>query len=291
MKRVKISHVVFVIILVGVCATFASGQSEPNQMPKVESKEIVLPESGLFYFKEQSVFIQMPDNCTPNKKNPMIIYFHGRGGNAENMLEATKYNYKELLEKSKQRGYIFVAPSCGQNSWMGPKTEKFILELLDFLDTRLKVDPKRFYVMGGSMGGGATLTFTSLHPDRVTAACDIFGITDFFKFYQERDYYQKSIAGSYGGTPEEASEVYKQRSAVYNVDKLKKVPLLIIHGDKDNIVYLSHSKTLYGKLKAAEANVQLIVVPGMGHSNKIFSGNIDTILDFFEANTPAEKEK
>ena len=241
---------------------------------------INLPSYGMFQFGENEAFIQIPDDYDSDKAYPLILFFHGRGGDATWFLEET-CELKSFLMEARRRGYIFTAPSYGTDSWMNAQAEILTLELIEFLSQQLSLDSKRLYLFGNSMGGGATLTFTARHAEKVAAACDIYGISDFVRFYNESNY-KKSISDAFGGSPSQYPEVYRQRSGVYNIEQLKSVPLLILHGDRDGIVPLSHSEILYDKLKAANAQVELIVVPGIGHNKKIICGQENRILDFFE---------
>jgi dipeptidyl aminopeptidase/acylaminoacyl peptidase len=134
--------------------------------------------------------------------------------------------------------------------------------------------------MGVSMGGGGALTFSLRHPDKVTAVCDIMGVTDFVRFYEE-GHYQNSISPAFGGSPEEKPDVYRQRSAIRNIDVLKKLPLLILHGADDTLVPLWNSETLYEKLRQAGGKVEFLKVPHIAHDNGIIAGLEDKVLDFF----------
>jgi dipeptidyl aminopeptidase/acylaminoacyl peptidase len=241
---------------------------------------INLPSYGMFQFGENEAFIQIPDDYDPDKAYPLILFFHGRGGDATWFLDKT-CELKPFLIEARRRGYIFAAPSYGTDSWMNTQAEILTLELIEFLHQQLSLDSKQLFLLGNSMGGGATLTFTARHAEKVTAACDVYGISDFVRFYNESNY-KKSISDAFGGSPEQFPEVYRQRSGVYNIEQLKSVPLLILHGDSDRIVPLWHSEILYDKLKAVNAQVELILVPGIGHNKKIFYGQENRILDFFE---------
>ena len=239
---------------------------------------INLPDRGMFQFGEHEAFIQLPDHYSADKAYPLILFFHGRGADARQILLD---DFKLFLSKARQRGYILVAPSCGSDSWMNIQAETLSVHLLKFLNSHLSLDQNKLYVMGMSMGGGAALTFTAHHSKKVSAVCDLIGVTDFIRFYKEGNYNQ-SIAGAFGGNPDQCPQMYRQRSAVYNIKRLKTVPTLIIHGDQDRVVPLWNSQIIYDKLKSANAKVELIIVPGMGHETKIISGQEDRILDFFE---------
>ena len=240
-----------------------------------------LPYTGLFYFGKHTGYIQVPPDYNPAKKYPFIIFFHGRGGNTiqNNFLVE---EFSTFRRKVASRGYIVALPGYGNDCWMNARGEAISLEMIEFLKKRLSIDPKRFYVMGCSMGGGAALTFSMRHKEMVAAVCDIFGVTDFIRFYNE-GFYNKSISGAYGASPAENPRIYRERSAIYHINDLKQLPLLIIHGSKDRVVPIWNSKTLYEKLKVAGAKVELVVVPGIGHTNAIIKGLEDKVINYFDS--------
>lgn len=91
------------------------------------------------------------------------------------------------------------------------------------------------------------------------------------------------IGPAFGGSPEEKPDIYQERSALFNAEKLKETPTLIIHGDADDTVPVWNSDLLYEKLKRMGGKVEYIRVPGCNHVNSIVSGLEDRILDFFKA--------
>jgi len=239
-----------------------------------------LPMNGLFRFGAHTGWIMTPPNYDPGKKYPFILHFHGRGGSAERSnLHAPEFS--EFRRLAMERGYIVAVPGYGSDCWMNAEAEDITLECIRFLRQRLAIDPKRFYVLGCSMGGGAALTFSARHPEMISAICDIFGVTDFERFYKA-GFYNKSIGAAFGGSPDEKPEVYQERSAISHIDVLKSKPLLVIHGDKDDCVPIWNSKVLVEKLKAAGASPEFIIVPGKGHDNGIIQGLENKVLDFFD---------
>ena len=242
-----------------------------------------LPYIGLFNFGKHDGHIQVPTDYDPARQYPFIICFYGRGANASrnNFLSP---EFTKFRKKVAERGYIVAVPDYGSNSWMNARAETISLEMVEFLKKHLSIDPKRFCVLGSSMGGGAALIFSMRNKQIVAATCSIFGMSDIARFYDESNSAKrKHIAKAYGGTPTEKSEAYRQRSAIGHIDDLKDIPLLLIHGDKDRFIRTSHSETLYEKLKTAGAKAELVIVPGIGHSNAIIQGLEDKILDHFDS--------
>ena len=77
--------------------------------------------------------------------------------------------------------------------------------------------------------------------------------------------------------------MYESRQAMNHISILAKVPLIILHGDKDDIVPVFHSRNLAGALeKAGAKNFKYIEVPDISHQNLIIKGLEKEVFDFFE---------
>lgn len=265
----------FIVISIS-CFNFAFANEASN------SKKLScgLPYNGVFSFGKSKGYLQLPKNYNPNKKYPFILFFHGRGGSASinNFVSKDFANFREL---SASQGFIVAVPGYGANCWLNARGEKITLEMIKFLETKLSIDKKHFYVMGCSMGGGAALVFTARHSKMVNAVCDIFGVTNFVKFYN-KGFYNTSISRAFGGTPSQKLEIYRNCSAINYIDILKQKPVLIIHGAKDSCVPKWNSDEMSAALKKSGANVSYTVVPKMGHSNSIIKGIEQKVLDFFK---------
>ena len=76
--------------------------------------------------------------------------------------------------------------------------------------------------------------------------------------------------------------MYRERSGINYVERLKSIPILIVHGDKDPTVPLLYSQIFVGKMRAAGANPDFVVVPGGSHDDNIVKGLEDKVLDHFD---------
>ena len=61
-------------------------------------------------------------------------------------------------------------------------------------------------------------------------------------------------------------------------------PVLILHGDADNTVTISHSQALLAALQSAGVEVKMITIPGAGHGGEKFhtpemNAAVDEFLD------------
>jgi dipeptidyl aminopeptidase/acylaminoacyl peptidase len=238
------------------------------------------PQTGVFSYGKNKGYLQLPENYNSDKKYPFILFFHGSGASAED----NNFNSEDFAEFRKlcfERGFIVAVPAYGSKSWFNEEAEKIALDMIAFLDKRLSIDQDRFYAMGCSMGGGSALVFTGRHPEMIKGVCDIFGVTDITKYYNE-GFYIEALSNAYNGTPEQNPRYYIERSAINYIDVLKQKPVLVIHGDCDSIVPKCNSDEIVAALKKHDADVTYLVVNGMTHSNAIITGLESKVLDFFK---------
>ena len=126
-------------------------------------------------------------------------------------------------------GMIFVSPDYrAKTSWMGSLAEADTVQLIGELRQRHKVG--RVFLVGGSMGGTAVLTFAALHPELVAGVCSLNGTAN----HVEYDKFQDAIAASFGGTKAQVPEEYKKRSAELWPEKVT-MPVAFTTGGKDKI--------------------------------------------------------
>lgn len=239
-----------------------------------------VPYEGVVKVGHNLLSFYMPANYTPDKEYPIIILLYGKDSDitSHNFLGEEYDLFKSIAQ---QREYILAVPDYGSDSWMNKAGEKIVLESIDFIKQKLSIDEKRFYLLGVSMGGGSALTFTVKHHEMITAVCDVMGVTDFIRFYNEGPYHD-SIGGAFGGSPEKKPEFYQEQSSLYHANVLKNIPTLIIHGDKDQTVPIWNSELLYEKLIEYQATVEFIKVAGATHHNSIVLGLERQIFDFFD---------
>ena len=110
----------------------------------------------------------VPARCTPDKKWPLVLCMHGRGGTAE-----TFFDISCMSLVAEDRGFIAVFPQAGLHQqkrgglknvlfWCGdrdgvPEDDAgFLRTMIADISSRLPVDPGRIYSTGQSSGGMMT---------------------------------------------------------------------------------------------------------------------------------------
>jgi acetyl esterase/lipase len=139
------------------------------------------------------------------------------------------------------------------------------------------VDPKRVGAYGHSSGGylaamlGVRETRDNSDPEleefssRVSCVVDLAGDSDLsIPLPPTEAHYEDILTGMLGGTPEEVPEAYRDASPISHVDA-ESAPFLIIHGTKDIIVPVEHSRRLVEALHQAGVEVAYLELPNGDH--------------------------
>ncbi len=118
------------------------------------------------------------------------------------------------------------------------------------------VDPRRIALWGGSYGGYLTSLGLARDPDMFVAGVNYAGVTDWW----ERSQLEGTTAPDYA----EARKVAAASSPMASIAKWR-APVLVIHGDDDLNVDLSHSITLVRALQRRGVRVEQLVLPDQTH--------------------------
>ena len=173
---------------------------------------------------------------------------------------------------------------------------------------KYKIDANKLGLTGASAGGHlatlAALTPTASDPvaknkmDRhdtsVAAVAVFFPPTDFLEWRDGKMVDPKVLGpllavgansakeGALNGkSNEELQEMAKAISPLYQVRK-PSVPFLLIHGDADEVVPLSHSQKLVKAIQSAGGSAELIVKQGGGHPWLTLPVEVAVMADWFD---------
>ena len=153
-------------------------------------------------------------------------------------------------------------------SLAGPEQIADMAHLIDALDDHgYRVDQRRVYACGLSMGAQEALVLAGKHPDRIAGVVAFNPIVDLAAWHEElatsevpgiKEYdTARRIANEVGGLPSEVPEAYAIRSALHFVRELSQVPTLIVWSEQDLIVprqVTHHTLPLYKAIKQLNVN-------------------------------------
>jgi dipeptidyl aminopeptidase/acylaminoacyl peptidase len=226
---------------------------------------------------------------TPLGPGPFPAIIHNRGGYGEVGLQ-TGVEIVPLVEA----GYVAVASQYRGNGG-GEGKEDFggsdvhdVTSLIPLLKSLPYVDPNRIGMMGGSRGG--MMTYIALKLDTlagrhdIKAAVTVGGISDLFSWNNEvgRLYQFDSVLWRplIGATPDEAPQLFIDRSAIYWPDLIN-APILLLHGQADQTVSVSETLALADRLKNAGKTVDYVIYPGGDHPLTNYQGGYPEALAWF----------
>jgi acetyl esterase/lipase len=237
------------------------------------------------------------DLCLPAKSEkpaPIVVWVHGgawKMGSKEGCPAAwlvTKGYAVASINYRLSQHAIFPAQiqDCkAAIRWLRANAAKYAL------------DAKHVGVWGASAGGhlvallGTTSNVKAFEGDggnldqssRVQAVIDWFGPSDFVALGAHERKIEQPLSTLLGGLVSENADKARLASPLTHVDK-NAAPFLIVHGDKDDIVPLSHSQRLAAALQAAGVDVRLQVLSGSGHGGPAFLSpeNVKVIEEFLD---------
>jgi predicted esterase len=163
----------------------------------------------------------------PARRWPLLIFLHGSGERGDDVSVVRKWGPITWLDQGHSVPMIVVEPQCPEQEWWDPVR---LARLVDKISAQRRVDPKRIYFTGLSMGGFGSIEFAATYPDRVAAIAPLSGGED------------PAIA-----------------------PRLGKMPAWFFHGADDEVVPAQMSQDLADALRRQGAPVKLTIYPGVGH--------------------------
>ncbi|MHB9023994.1 MAG: alpha/beta hydrolase family protein [Armatimonadota bacterium] len=204
----------------------------------------------------------------PGERDAWVVHLHGHGSTGDQIF--TRQDIRELwLSRYRASGFGVLSPNLRGNAWMCPAAVEDLRRLLAWM--RETYGAREFYLLSGSMGGTGNLIYAALHPEDVAAVmalCPATDIGSYAVWLREHpggiaDEILAAIVAAYGGTPEEQAARYADHSSVRQADRLT-MPLLLSHGDADNLIPIEQSRRLATALGAVP-NLTYVEIPGGGH--------------------------
>jgi dipeptidyl aminopeptidase/acylaminoacyl peptidase len=113
---------------------------------------------------------------------------------------------------------------------------------------------QNIHVFGFSRGGVMAL-WTAINFPETASVVTWGGVSDMSLTYMERQDLRRMMKRVIGGTPTRYPEKYHERTPLYQLEKIT-VPVLIIHGVKDQNVSVQHAYLLENRLKALHKSVE-----------------------------------
>ena len=159
---------------------------------------------------------------------------------------------------------------------------------LDFLYNLKEVDKNHFCLLGFS-GGAAVSVYAAAHDPRVSLVVTCACPAD-FRSLPERETPLDAIQRfrqigairdrDFPPSIEEWERGFEIISPVKWIDKISPRPLLLVHGDADELIPQEHPRRLYQKAKEPK---ELKIIPGARHKMRLEEAAMDFVLDWLKA--------
>ena len=161
-----------------------------------------------------------------NTRWPLMLFLHGSGESGTNVAKVKKHGPPNYVQSNPGFPFILVSPQSPGHGW----NNATLMALLDDVSKTYRVDPRRIYLTGLSMGGFGTWSLAAAHPERFAAIVPVCG----------------------GGNPADAP-------------KLAALPIWAFHGAKDPTVPVQRSREMVAAARAAGGNVKYTEYPEAQH--------------------------
>jgi predicted peptidase len=200
----------------------------------------------------------VPENYSPSKKWPIILFLHGAGERGSDGLIQTQVGIGTAVRKERSRfPAVIVMPQCETDHWWSePAMQELALAALVAATREFKGDPKRTYLTGLSMGGYGSWSIAAKYPGKFAAIAPICGGLVLPAHLTQQHPELEKIA--YPDDPKSYADV---------AAKIGKTPVWIFHGGDDPVVPTEGSRKLNEAIKAAGGNVRYTEYPGVGHNS------------------------
>jgi len=189
----------------------------------------------------------------------LLIALHGHGSDRWQFVKNQRDECRAVRDVASKHKMLLLSPDYrGTTSWMGPRAEADLVELIGKLRSRFQID--RIIISGGSMGGTAALTFAALHADLIQGVVSLNGTANLVEYKQ----FGEAIAKSFGGTREEVPQEYQKRSAELSPEKFM-MPVATTTGGVDRTVPPDSVLRLVARIRKHNPNVLSIHRKSGGH--------------------------
>lgn len=189
--------------------------------------------------------------------HPVVISIHG--GPESQARPTFSSTYQMWMEKL---GVAIIQPNVRgsngygktyvglDNGFQREDSVKDIGALLDWIATQSDLDAGRVAVFGGSYGGYMVLASAVHYSDRLSAAVDRVGISNFVSFLENTQDYRRDLRRvEYGDERDPVMRAHLEKiSPVNNIERIS-VPMFIVQGENDPRVPVTEATQMVAALR------------------------------------------
>jgi len=175
----------------------------------------------------------LPESYGKNKDEarPLLVFLHGSGERGANLSLVAKHGPPKRVKTDPTFPFVLLSPQCPSGRWWTDlEVTEMVLSMIEEVRGKVKIDERRIYLTGLSMGGFGVWDLACQYPEMFAAIAPLCG----------------------GGNP-------------YLAKRLKSVPVWAFHGALDKNVHPSLSQQMVGALKQAGGDARLSIYPKGQH--------------------------
>jgi len=175
---------------------------------------------------------------------PLILFLHGAGEKGHELDIVKRFGPPKIADE-KDLPFVIVSPQCP----FGNRWTLLIEQLYDILKEviiKYRVDTKRIYLTGLSMGGFGTWAMAIKFPDIFAAIAPVCG----------------------GSQPQYAR-------------KIKHIPCWVFHGENDKVIPVESSREMVYELNNLNANIKYTEYKDVGHDSWTPAYNDSELFEWF----------
>lgn len=178
--------------------------------------------------------LHTPIDYDEKEEWPLIVFLHGAGERGDDLELVKTHAIPKFLDEREEFPFIVVSPQCPKDTWWNAHFED-LYYLIQEIKENYKVDTKRIYLTGLSMGGFGTWDLASKYPEEFAAIIPVCGGT----------------------------------MNIFEIPKLKNTAVWAFHGDEDRTVPIKRTQEVVDVLKKYNSNVNFTIYKGVGHDSHV----------------------
>ncbi len=215
-------------------------------------------------------FVYKPEGEGPH---PVVIQIHG--GPESQSRPGFSSTYPMWMDRL---GVAVIRPNVRGSSGYGKSyllldngllredSVRDIGALLDWIETQPDLDADRIAVYGGSYGGYMVLASAVHYSDRLKAAVDIVGISNFVTFLENTQDYRRDLRRvEYGDERDPEMRAHLQAISPLNHVEKMNVPMFVVQGQNDPRVPVTEAEQIVAALREQGSPVWYMNALNEGH--------------------------
>ncbi len=229
---------------------------DANQIPQSFQSEVARAVTARYL-----LFRPRQYRASGTKRWPLILFLHGAGERGTDLWRVAVHGPPKVVEEQPDFPFLVVSPQCPNGRFW---SNEILLPLVEEVLENHRVDRRRVYLTGLSMGGYGAWKLAMAYPEKFAAVAPVCGGGDVL--------------------PVMLADTQKQRS-------LRTLAVWAFHGADDPVVPLEESERMIAALQRIGNDAKLTVYPECGHDSWTQTYNNPALYDWFlEHRRPMQRE-